>query len=229
MYLSAERLAVANQAVRDTFEQTSIAWQAIPHWETGDPGQFRVRSDSAHATEVEGDGLAHPLGGVSLELKAESVRFELRVAQAIAVPPGQPYPTTPPRATTTAADAPGQSFPFAPPWAMTTGGPSQPTSLASTSQTLEIVRPRDPNVAFFRAPSEGGSLHHLSHLPSEPAVEHQPASSFPRFAESAASAAPIQTAEQSRYRFGQGQEAAAVPRDKPEELELVKPLKDPTR
>ena len=42
MYLSAERLALANQTVKETFEQCSIAWQSIPHWETGDPGQTRV-------------------------------------------------------------------------------------------------------------------------------------------------------------------------------------------
>lgn len=42
MYLSAERLALANQAVKETFEQCSVAWQAIPHWDTGDPGQVNV-------------------------------------------------------------------------------------------------------------------------------------------------------------------------------------------
>lgn len=42
MYLSAERLALANQAVKETFEQCSVAWQAIPHWDTGDPGQINV-------------------------------------------------------------------------------------------------------------------------------------------------------------------------------------------
>jgi hypothetical protein len=45
MYLSAERLAVANQAVKETFEQTSVAWRAIPQWDTGDPSQTRVRND----------------------------------------------------------------------------------------------------------------------------------------------------------------------------------------
>ena len=39
MYLSADRLAIANQTALETFEQSSIAWQAIPHWDTGDPGQ----------------------------------------------------------------------------------------------------------------------------------------------------------------------------------------------
>lgn len=45
MYLSAERVAVANNAIQRTFEQTCIAWQAIPHWDIGDPGATRVRSD----------------------------------------------------------------------------------------------------------------------------------------------------------------------------------------
>jgi hypothetical protein len=42
MYFSAEYLALANHAVRETFAQCSIAWQAIPHWDTGDPGQISV-------------------------------------------------------------------------------------------------------------------------------------------------------------------------------------------
>ncbi|BBX07199.1 hypothetical protein MAIC_20020 [Mycolicibacterium aichiense] len=42
MYMSAERFALANQAVRDTFAQCSIVWQAIPHWDVGDPGQIKV-------------------------------------------------------------------------------------------------------------------------------------------------------------------------------------------
>lgn len=45
MYLTTEQLAIANQAVAETFEQTCIAWQAIPHWDTRDPGGSRVRND----------------------------------------------------------------------------------------------------------------------------------------------------------------------------------------
>jgi hypothetical protein len=45
MYLSAERLAIADREVVEIFERTSIAWQAIPNWDTGDPGQTRVRND----------------------------------------------------------------------------------------------------------------------------------------------------------------------------------------
>lgn len=52
MYLSAERLALANQAVRETFEQSSVAWQAIPHWDTGDPSQTQVASDSLPASSA---------------------------------------------------------------------------------------------------------------------------------------------------------------------------------
>lgn len=42
MYLSAERLALANQTIHRIFEQTCVAWQAIPHWDVGDPGQTQV-------------------------------------------------------------------------------------------------------------------------------------------------------------------------------------------
>jgi hypothetical protein len=70
MYLSAERMALANQAVQETFEQTSIAWQAIPHWDTGDPGQFRVPKDDPNSPPS------------SLELKPKDEQFELTLVQA---------------------------------------------------------------------------------------------------------------------------------------------------
>src|SRR4051812_27375996 len=45
MYLSEERLAIANRTIMKTFAQTSVAWQAIPHWDIGDPAQMRIRDD----------------------------------------------------------------------------------------------------------------------------------------------------------------------------------------
>lgn len=45
MSVSAEYVALANQAVLRTFEQTCVAWKALPHWDTRNPGQARVRSD----------------------------------------------------------------------------------------------------------------------------------------------------------------------------------------
>jgi hypothetical protein len=74
MYLSAERLALANQAVRETFEQCSIVWQAIPHWETGDPGQIRVA-----------DGIVNKPGFLPLDPKEE--KFQLTLAQATSPTP----------------------------------------------------------------------------------------------------------------------------------------------
>ncbi len=74
MYLSAQRLAEANRAVKDTFEQSSVAWQAIPHWETGDPGQSRVP-----------DGV--PSTPAFLDLELEDVRFQVTLAQASAPTP----------------------------------------------------------------------------------------------------------------------------------------------
>jgi hypothetical protein len=88
MYLNAERIAVANKTIQDTFEQSCIAWQAIPHWDIGDRGQLRVRSDNAYAPEVEEGELSPPISpGDSLELEAKSVRFAMTVAQAIAPTP----------------------------------------------------------------------------------------------------------------------------------------------
>jgi len=55
MYLSAERLALANRTVKETFEQSSVAWQAIPHWDTGDPTRTQVRSD-----RLPGEDAAEP-------------------------------------------------------------------------------------------------------------------------------------------------------------------------
>lgn len=49
MYLTAEQLAIANQAILETFEHTSVAWQAIPHWDTGDPGQSRIPAEDVNA------------------------------------------------------------------------------------------------------------------------------------------------------------------------------------
>jgi hypothetical protein len=74
MYLSAERLALANQTVRETFERTSVAWQAIPHWDTGDPGQTRVRSDSLSAP-------------APLRIIQVPVPFEVTLSEAMAPTP----------------------------------------------------------------------------------------------------------------------------------------------
>ncbi|MDX6667343.1 MAG: hypothetical protein QOK04_723 [Solirubrobacteraceae bacterium] len=74
MYLSAERLALANQAVQETFEQCCIAWQAIPHWDTGDPGQARVPNDV-----VNNPGF--------LNIDLEKKDFQVTVVQANAPTP----------------------------------------------------------------------------------------------------------------------------------------------
>ncbi len=69
MYLSAERFALANQAVRDTFAQCSIVWQAIPHWDVGDPGQIKVAN-----------GKYAPPGFKNLKLRQKT--FQVTLAQA---------------------------------------------------------------------------------------------------------------------------------------------------
>lgn len=75
MYLSAERLALANQAVQETFEQTSIAWQAIPHWDTRDPAQTLVPNGDPTTPNFL------PLGSEPLP------PFEVTLAEAISPTP----------------------------------------------------------------------------------------------------------------------------------------------
>ncbi|HTQ17140.1 hypothetical protein [Mycobacterium sp.] len=74
MYLSAERLALANRKVKETFEQTSVAWQAIPHWETGDPSR----------TEVPNDSLTDP---EFVNLEPKTVEVFVTLAEAISPMP----------------------------------------------------------------------------------------------------------------------------------------------
>jgi hypothetical protein len=87
MYLSAERLALANQAVLETFEQSSVAWQAIPHWDTGDPGQTMVSSDVSSVDVTASPPTTGPLGANPIAIDAYSVSFYLTVAQAMAPKP----------------------------------------------------------------------------------------------------------------------------------------------
>jgi hypothetical protein len=74
MYLSSERLDLANQAVKESFEQCSVTWQAIPHWNTGDPGQITVA-----------DGKYNPPGFLTVQQQA--ISFAVTLAQANAPAP----------------------------------------------------------------------------------------------------------------------------------------------
>ncbi|GAA5176455.1 hypothetical protein GCM10023321_84880 [Pseudonocardia eucalypti] len=77
MSLTAERIATADQVVLSTFEQTSVAWQSIPHWDTGDRGQSYVPPD-----------LLRPGGAEDpIELKPHYQSFTIAHAQANADTP----------------------------------------------------------------------------------------------------------------------------------------------
>jgi len=85
MSLSAERMAIANRAIWQTFEKSSIAWQAIPHWDTGDPGQVLVRNDvTVTMRRHRGRG---PLGGTPIRPRGRQVLFRVTLAQAMAAAP----------------------------------------------------------------------------------------------------------------------------------------------
>lgn len=82
MYFSAEHLAAANQALREAFQQCSIAWQAIPHWDTKDPGQINVVNGLLGASA----GFL-PLGPPPVPGGGAQPAAQLTVAEAIAPTP----------------------------------------------------------------------------------------------------------------------------------------------
>jgi hypothetical protein len=69
-------MALASQTVQETFEQTCVAWQAIPHWDTGDPGQTVVRADD----------IDNPTAA-ALVLDPVNVAFTVTLAQVISPTP----------------------------------------------------------------------------------------------------------------------------------------------
>lgn len=90
MSVSADRVAMADQVVLRTFARSSIAWQAIPHWDTGDRGQNRVRDDrqAPAATEESDDAPpAAPFASGSLPVVGAGVRFRVTLSQAMADTP----------------------------------------------------------------------------------------------------------------------------------------------
>lgn len=96
MALSAERIAIANQAITRTFAQTSIAWQAVPQWDVGDPGRVSVGAEERYRFP---DPLPAgpvppipplsdaPLSLASLPVTPQSVQFAVTLAQATADTP----------------------------------------------------------------------------------------------------------------------------------------------
>jgi hypothetical protein len=87
MFLSADQIAIANRSIRQTFEQTSVAWQAVPHWDVGDPAQTMVRNDAIFNINGVQRASGAPFGGDPITISAETVSFRLVLAQAISPTP----------------------------------------------------------------------------------------------------------------------------------------------
>lgn len=168
------------------------------------------------------------------------------------------YTATPPPVPPAAAAAPGPPYSTTPPPAATTWvEPPRPTTSALTPQTPETVvpehpwlshlsLPRDPHHqggAFSEPISGSGSLYRpTSCFPSGPVAEYQPNSAYSGAAHSAAPGAGVPAAPESLYSVlaepaapvtkedtHPAQKGGAVSGARPEELELVRPLKDPSR
>jgi hypothetical protein len=84
VFLSAERTALANRTILKTFEQTSVAWQTIPHWDTGDPAQSWIRGDRTCIPEQDSETPvpAPPIGGGTVKIVPVDARFLVTLAQA---------------------------------------------------------------------------------------------------------------------------------------------------
>jgi hypothetical protein len=89
MSLSPDRRAIADRAIQKTFEQASVAWQALPHWDTQDPAQALIRNDvifsfkAGRPVELQ-EG---PFDLDPLEPQPLTTRFRLTLAQATAPTP----------------------------------------------------------------------------------------------------------------------------------------------
>lgn len=81
MYFSAERLALANKTVTETFEQTCVAWQAIPQWKTGDPSMTQVPSQLVNPPP--------PPFFLGPPLTSLAIPFQVTLAQAVAPSPDE--------------------------------------------------------------------------------------------------------------------------------------------
>jgi len=158
----------------------------------------------------------------------------------IVPPPGQSYP--PPDA----PPPPGQSYPPPdawPPADWPPGGRPRATPWPPTSQSLEILRPDhvvSAQVSLPHGPQhpEGGPFSHSDSLYDssrwsilpQSVSENMPNSAY-EAAHPATPGASVYAESQSLYSApaaptAQGRDEKAVPSNRPEELELVKPLKD---
>jgi hypothetical protein len=90
MSLSAERIAVANQAVLRTFAKSSVIWQSVPHWDVGDPGRVNISTEArtpAAAPAAPAIPASPPLAIGVADVQTESIMFAVTIAQADAATP----------------------------------------------------------------------------------------------------------------------------------------------
>lgn len=140
MYLSAERLALANQTVKETFEQCCVAWQAIPHWDTLDPSQTMVPNDNVTNPKI-----------LSL-IPPVAVPFTVTLAEAIAPTPDVLLANVIANTVTLAAKVDDAVF-----TELRKGGPktAQIASTPTTQHMLDalIAARADVEIGGYRAPS----------------------------------------------------------------------------
>ena len=138
MYMSAERFALANQTVKETFEQCSVAWQAIPHWDIGDPSQTQVPNDNVSAPMFV--SLTPPV----------TISFAVTLAVAIAPTPDLLLANVIANTVKLATKVDNAVFP-----ALRSGAPTEQFASLGTQDMLNaLIKARaDVETAGYRAPS----------------------------------------------------------------------------
>jgi hypothetical protein len=202
-----------------------------------------------HATGVPAPGQSHvppiapPPPGQSYPPPVQP-----QVPPVAPLPPVQSYPPPvaplPPVAPPPVAPPPSDWAPDA--WPPADWPPIGRPPWPPTSQTSEILRPDHLHSAQFSRPHGPNHFEdeHFSHsesrydlgrwgVLSEPVAEHQQNSAYvathPANPVASAHAEPQSHYSAPAAPTAQGQEEKAVSGDRPEELELVKPLKDPSK
>jgi hypothetical protein len=193
------------------------------------------------------------------QLLAYLQAWRLYIEQVMgAAAPGQPYPThsaTPPPVPPAPAAAPGPSYAAnPPPTAPAEAEPTGTTTLAGPPERVETLVPRHPWLSHLSLPrdanrpelkpfSVGESLYgSTSRVPSGPVAEHQPNSAYSGIEHLGALGAGVPASPESLYSIHAEPTAPTTRKDthpvekgeavsgaKPEEVELVRPFKNPSR
>lgn len=86
MSLTAERVALADQAIQRAFAQCCITWQTVPQWDAGDPGRTKVGTEVRYSFGANFDA-TKPFAMDATDVVTKTSPFAVTAAQAAATTP----------------------------------------------------------------------------------------------------------------------------------------------